>query len=251
MILIFVEGPCPKRVDSFRISAKRTPHTNIMDLLRELRMSGEYFPQSALSLYSASYTRLHKIIRSFRSFDKDTRLYFITPLGVFGENDPAVWYEECLSEMHAVDIKNILLKFGSLEKLYDLLEEQYRLSIICASSRLLKVLEIDYFIPANSPSIIVSDAYLSTRPNIYTITPKHHIANRIRKIYGKSSMYDLFQYCLDYIGRALNELKFGTPELDRLFDNPRSFFQTLFSRILLDKLLAQNRRQDRITRFLS
>ena len=250
MIIIFIEGPCPKRLNIFKISALRTPYSNIIDILSELRASGIYFPQSALSTYSTIYTKLPRIASLFRSIDADSKVYFLTPLGLLSENDPAIWYEECFADIPPDRLRKILQKFGGLDKIYDILEERFDLAIFCLSTRLLKVVELEYFVPTDKPCIVVSDAYSSTKHNIYSITPNHFLVSRLRKTYGKVTITDIYQYSLEYIAKSLSIIKDELGNIKSLFRQPETLFQKIFSQKILNTIFAPSKKQNKLVKFI-
>ncbi len=251
MIIILIEGPCLKRINCPKISATAIKHRNIMDELSELRALGIYMPQSSINIFSSVYTRLPRILSIFRTIDPSTSVCFITPLGVLCENDPAICYEECFDELSTSTIRTIFEKFDVMETIYDMLEEDFDLLIFCSSSKLLRVLEIEYYLPANRPSIIVSNAYTTDRSNIYTITLNHYLTSRLRRIYDKIALVDLYQHVLEFIAKALDDLASRGYKLKYLFTRPEDLHKTIFSPEMLDKILRVGRRQDKLLRFIS
>ncbi len=250
MFIIFVEGPCPRKLNVFKISALRTPHSNIIDILTELRETGVYFPQSAMSTYSAIYSRLPRVTSIFRSIDPNSRLYFLTPLGLFGENDPAIWYEECFADLAPDKLRETLQRFGGLDKMYDLLEEEFSLAVFCFSARLLRIIEPEYYVPADRPAVIISDTYSSSRPNIYSITLNHFLISRLKKTYGKLTIGDIYQYSLEYIAKSLSIVREKVDDIKILLRNPRALFDEIFSPEVLNTILAPTKRQDKLVRFI-
>ena len=250
MIIAFIEAPCFGEREHIRISALKTPHSNVVDILSELRQSGEYVPRSALSLFSSTYQRLPRIISTFRTAGLNAKVFFVAPIGLLSDNDLAIPYEECFAELSSEVIASLLNKFGAITKIYDLLEANFDLSIFCLRAKILRAIEADYYIPTGRPAIIVSDSYFGGKENIYVITPNHFICSRLRKLYGKVTLYDLYQHILEYVARGLSRLLESGYSARALFGDPAKLFGALFSPSMMDDLLRISPRQDRLVRFL-
>jgi len=250
LIIILLEGPCLKQLSTTKISALEIDKSDILDLLSELRISGKYLPQSSINLFLSTYSRLPRILSLFRKLDPSTSIYFLTPIGVFHENDLAIGYYECFSEMPSNQIKELLVKFGAYEKIYDLLEQDFDLCVICMTNKLIRLLELNYYLPANRPSIIVSNAYSSEKNNVYTITQTHFFTSRLRRVFEKISLPDLYQHALGYIAKALIDLVDRGYKLKYLYENPKDLYRAIFSSGMLDKFLSIKRRQDKILKFI-
>lgn len=249
MLLVFIEGPCIRKTSNTCISALRSSYADIYDLLGELRKEGHYVPITALNLFSEIYTRLPRIYSLLRSSIGSLQMFFITPLGVFAENDPTVCYEECFAELSPSQIDYVFSKFKTKEKIYDILEGHYDFSIFCMSSKLIKSLDIEFYFPKIKPALIVSDSYVSSKENIYCITMNHFFTRKLKKIHAKISLYDLYQLTLEYIAKAVDDLKKREYNLRAFLSNPQDLFQTLFSPTLLTKLISEPK-QKRILKYL-
>lgn len=249
MLLVFIEGPCIRKTSDTCISALRSSYADIYDLLGELRKEGHYVPITALNLFSEIYTRLPRIYSLLRSSIGSFQMFFVTPLGVFVENDPAVCYEECFSELSQSQIDHVFSKFKTRERIYDVLEGHYDFSIFCMSSKLIKSLDIAFYLPRSKPALIVSDSYVSNKENIYCVTMNHFFTSKLKKIYAKISLYDLYQLTLEYVAKAVDDLKKREYNLRVLLSNPQDLFQTLFSPTLLTKLISESK-QERIFKYL-
>jgi len=250
VFLIFIEGPCIKRPSDIYISAIRSPYDNIYDILGDLRREGNYTPRTAFSIFSEIYTKLPRVYSLLKSSIKDFKIFFITPIGVLTDKDPAVYYEECFADLSQTEMDQIFTKFKTREKIYDILEEHYDVSIFCLSSKLIKSLDVEFYYPTSRPALMISDSYIADRRNFYYITMNHFFASKLKKIYTKLSLYDLYQLALEYIAKAMDNLKKRDYDLRYLYSHPQDLFQTLFSPTLLNKIFSEPK-QGKIFKYLA
>ena len=230
-LLFLFEVPCKK--DSRGVSVFNLKG-NLYEFIARVR--DERPELSVVSVITYYGERLGRVLRMLRVMSNTVNVnaYLLTPLGVLTENDLIVPYRECFDDLSKENISNLLSLCGMRDRIYDLLEAEYDLALICVNHKILSILELDYYVPINKPIIVVSEGYGSTKENIYVVTKKHSISN-----YLKRRNITLCELIVDYLIQVFSMDNLRKNILERVISRPKDFFDELFNpkliRIIFNK----------------
>jgi len=238
MYLIIIEAPCVRK-EKTQMSVWDIDTADIYGLLSKLRSEGQYTPQTASSLFGPILGRLHKIVFQLKELNGKTSVYFVAPYGVISEEDYVVKVQECFEDLSIPELEILFEKFKIKDRIYDIIEQDFELAVICLNRKILRILDLEYYLPTLKPIIILSDVYTSSRSNIFVITPTHFLARRI----SKSQTYGS-EFCMSiisYISKTLTYLRryMGKKNFKDLMKNPQMLFQIVFSPEIIDKILEK------------
>ena len=238
MILIILEAPCTKEQKA-QISVWDIESSDLYSFLSRLRSEGKYVPTAAAMVYYHVLDKMPRILSQIREMGMEATTYFVTPYTVAREDDYVIVVRECLDSLSIAELEKLFEIFRVRDRVYDLLEQDFYLAVICMNRKLLRVLDLDYYIPTSKPIIIVSDVYTSPKSNVLVITPTHFLSRRITKspTYGPEFCMSI----LSYLSKAMAYLHkhIGKQHFRELLRSPPEFFQIVFSLEVIERIVGR------------
>ncbi|MCR8432890.1 MAG: hypothetical protein QXH55_00920 [Candidatus Korarchaeota archaeon] len=238
MHIVILESPCIEGIKG-KISVWDIDEVDIYSFLARLRDEGRYIPSVASALYNSVFTRLQRAVMRLESTGEKVLLYLVTPYGVISEEDYVISIKECFDNLSVPELEILFERFQVKNKIYDMIEQDFDTAIICLNHKILKVLDLEYHLPATKPVIIISDAYMTSKSNILVIPPTHHMVRKAFKLtdYG----LELCISVVNYVLRAMSFLakQIGTKNFRELLRDSRAFLQVLLSQETIDRVLGK------------
>lgn len=238
MHIIILEAPCMKRARD-GISVWDIEETDIYNFLAELRNEGRYTPSVASVLYSSIFSKLQKGIIQLKSIGEEVLVYLVMPYGIVSGEDYVVNVKECFEELGIPELEILFERFHIKNRVYDIIEKDFDTAVICLNHKILRVLDLEYYLPATKPIVIVSDAHMTSKANVFMISPAHYLIRKIFKLSGYGP--ELCISVANYVLRSLHYLarQVGNKNFRELLRDPKTLFQTIFSQETIEILLGK------------